>query len=116
MKKLLILSATLMLCACTVNANETTQIGLTECIQRIKEKIMFSENKVTAFGYVYQEISFESKEAPYKLLSDYDKTYLVETVYDNVYGSWDDRWFCGISFEKTEITAIECRCFSHNRL
>ena len=116
MKKLLILSAALMLCACTANPNEKTPTGLTECIQRIKEKIMFEENKVAAFGYVYQEISFDAKDSMFLLKTDYDKTYLVETVYDNVYGSWDDRWFCGIAFEKTEISAIECRCFSHNRL
>ena len=116
MKKLLILSAALMLCACTANANEKTPTGLTECIQRIKEKIMFEENKVAAFGYVYQEISFDKKDSMFLLKTDYDKTYLVETVYDNVYGSWDDRWFCGISFDKTIVSAIECRCFSHNRL
>lgn len=122
MKKLIILSA-LLLSACS--AVETGGRPAVEwCVDKIKEKIMFVENKVTAFGYSYQEMRFESTDAKWKLEYAFDKTYLVETVYENVYGTYDDKWFCGISFRESDasyvvksyITDVQCVRISQIRL
>lgn len=108
-RHLLILAVLPLVAAC----GEERHTPIEWCIERIKEKDLFVENKGQGLSYSYSEAvkSFEI---------EFDKVYFVDLIYSNPYGEWAESWVCGISFKagalsslaKSDVTALECTCLT----
>lgn len=90
--------------------NEGAKTPAEWCVERIKEKCLFEENGVTDYVYKTREAYCVAEH------SYFDKYYFIEIVYEDVHGSWYEKWFGAIAYEKTiwkylkkeQVVAIEC--------
>ena len=115
-----VISALGVLCggvALVIKRNENAHTPMNWCVEHIKEKNKFDENKVTGFAYTGEEIRNEYS-------NDWDKTYFVEIVYNNYNGGWYEKWICGIAYKRTiwrllkkdQIIEIECKKLIREKL
>jgi len=105
-----VISAALTTGILIAKRNEGAKTPSGWCVEQIKEIDEFEKNGITDYVYKTNEAYCVAEH------SDFNKYYFIEIIYEDVYGSWYEKWFGAIAYKKTiwkylkkeQVVAVEC--------